>query len=424
VHDDLYARALVLGDGLRQAAIVCLDLVGLDFTLADEIRAAIHRRTGIAATLLNCTHTHSAPFTIPWSVLGWSWLSNEGRPWRSDLVDKVTEVVYRASTRLFQVSLRLGRAPAQVGANRRLRTQQGMTMKPNPSGAIAPWTDVLRVDNPDGQPIAILFSHAAHPVIVHASSTLISADYAGYAVEAVREHFPDRRWRASRQALPMFAQGCGGNINAEPLRGGFEAAERAGRALADAVTQAAAESKLLTATQLRTSSVTIHLPFHDFPAAQDCQDALNKAEASLAQAQAKETAEKHLWSSMDTVLCLRDLMRRVQARQPQSLRFEINTLAIGNDWCLLAMPHEVFVDYQLWVEQASPFRHNMVLAYTNGCESYIPTDKDFALGGYEAMAFPQIGAALRYRHRVALRPGIEPQIKKAITELWTHKESM
>jgi hypothetical protein len=115
------------------------------------------------------------------------------------------------------------------------------------------------------------------------------------------------------------------------------------------------------------------------------------------------------------------LLTRAQAGKPQSLRFEIHALAIG-EWCLLAMPHEVFVDYQLWVEQASPFRHNMVLAYTNGCESYIPTDKDFALGGYEAMAFPQIGAAFRYRHRVALRPGIEPQIKKVITELWARKE--
>jgi hypothetical protein len=100
------------------------------------------------------------------------------------------------------------------------------------------------------------------------------------------------------------------------------------------------------------------------------------------------------------------------------LRFEIHALALGDEWCLLAMPHEVFAEYQLWVEQASPFRHNMVVAYTNGCESYIPTDRDFELGGYEAMAFPMQGAALRYRHRVALRPGIERQIKEAITRLW------
>src|SRR5512147_1084326 len=75
VHDDLYARALVLGDGRQRIAIVCLDLIGMDFVLADEIRGAISRRTGITAALLNCSHTHSSPFTIPWSVLGWRWLA-------------------------------------------------------------------------------------------------------------------------------------------------------------------------------------------------------------------------------------------------------------------------------------------------------------------------------------------------------------
>jgi len=56
----------------------------------------------------------------------------------------------------------------------------------------------------------------------------------------------------------------------------------------------------------------------------------------------------------------------------------------------------------------------MTLAYTNGCESYIPTDEAFQSGGYEAASFPSVAAALRYRNRIALRPGVENQIKDAI----------
>ena len=37
--------------------------------------------------------------------------------------------------------------------------------------------------------------------------------------------------------------------------------------------------------------------------------------------------------------------------------------------------------------------HRMMLAYTNGCESYVPLDRDFALGGYEAGTFPDLGSA-------------------------------
>src|SRR5690349_25045920 len=85
VHDDLFARALVLSDGKQKVAIVCFDLIGMDFGLGDEIRSSIRERTGISSVFLNCSHTHSSPFTIPWSVLGPRWVSERGRTWRDSL---------------------------------------------------------------------------------------------------------------------------------------------------------------------------------------------------------------------------------------------------------------------------------------------------------------------------------------------------
>ena len=82
-----------------------------------------------------------------------------------------------------------------------------------------------------------------------------------------------------------------------------------------------------------------------------------------------------------------------------------------------AATHELFAEYQLMVEQASAAEHSMMLAYTNGCESYIPMDRDLALGGYEAAKFSADGAAFRYRHRRALRPGCEQQIIKHLQSL-------
>src|SRR6478752_537075 len=70
VHDDLYARALVLDDGRQRVAILSLDLIGMDFAFADDIRGAIAERTDIRIALVHCTHNHSAPFTIPWSTVG------------------------------------------------------------------------------------------------------------------------------------------------------------------------------------------------------------------------------------------------------------------------------------------------------------------------------------------------------------------
>lgn len=414
VHDPLFARALVIGDGAQRAAVVCLDLVGMDFVLADEIRARVRHRSGITMTLLCSTHTHSVPFTVPWSVQGQRWLSGEGRAWRGQLIDRVTETVAQAAGRLTAVTLRVGRAPAQAGLNRRLQTPKGVVMKPNPQGVTVPWVDVLRVDGRDGKPLAILFSHAAHPVIVHGASTLISADYPAYAVAAVRRQF------GGNTAI-MFAQACGANINGEPLRGGFEAAQRAGEALGQAAAKAAAESKPIAVARLETRSVSFALPLQDWPPLEDCRRALAKAEARLAQAEAKGVEERSIWYRRDDVWCLGDLVEKAASGVPGTLRFDVNLLAVGSEFCLLAMTHEVFAEYQLWADQNSPFRHTMVLAYTNGCESYVPTDRDFALGGYEASASPEPSAALRYFHRQALRPGTERQIREQIRALWVDR---
>ncbi len=43
VHDDLYARALVLNDGRQRVAILSLDLIGMDFVLSDQIRECDRR---------------------------------------------------------------------------------------------------------------------------------------------------------------------------------------------------------------------------------------------------------------------------------------------------------------------------------------------------------------------------------------------
>ncbi|MBI3922395.1 MAG: hypothetical protein HY318_13320 [Armatimonadetes bacterium] len=412
VHDDLYARVLVLHDGEKSVALICLDLIGLDFGLSEELRAAVQAKTEIDTTLLNCSHTHSAPFTIPWSVQGWEDFRRASGEWRRELVERIADLARLAKSTLRPVTLHGGRAPVQIGFNRRLPTGHGAVMRPNPRGAVVPWVDVLRVDDAADNPIAILFSHAAHPVIVHAASTLISADYPGYAVGAIREHF-------SESAVSMFAQGCGGNVNAEPLRGGFEAAERAGLALAEAAIKAASGSEPIEPALLRIATKSTELPLQPLPSEEECEKVLRQEKARLSELERSDSAPAdQVWNQRDHVLRLRELLSKVQRAEEESVRLDLNLVALGDEWCLLTMNHEVFAEYQLWIESASPVRHNMVWAYTNACETYIPADSAFEHGGYEAAMSPEHGAALAYRYRLALRPGAEGKIKSAITELW------
>ena len=59
-------------------------------------------------------------------------------------------------------------------------------MAPNFSGAVAPWADVPGVYGGDGRQIAVLFLHAAHPVIIHELSSKIGLDFQGYMLKHLR----------------------------------------------------------------------------------------------------------------------------------------------------------------------------------------------------------------------------------------------
>lgn len=118
------------------------------------------------------------------------------------------------------------------------------------------------------------------------------------------------------------------------------------------------------------------------------------------------------------MLCLKELAEQCRRGVRPPLRFEIQLVATGREWGLLAMTHEVFAEYQLYIDRIAPFRHTMVMAYTNGIESYIPTDAALAEGGYESSGFPSLGgSALRYHHRLRLKPGAESLIKQALAAL-------
>jgi hypothetical protein len=314
-------------------------------------------------------------------------------------------------------------------------------MKPNPAGPVVPWVDVLRVDRLDGHPVAILFSHAAHPVIIHGSSRLISAEFPGFAARMLKERF-------GGDTIAMFGQAFAGNINGDPLRGGISAAELAGEVLAEAASRAASKSEEIPSEEFKITSVHSEIPLQTLPSKEECSQALDAAEQRLVKTYGREVfsdeklwdmqddvetaksqkeskaaddvqpMEGKAWWMMDTVLCLRDLLNKIENQDGHALRFDAHLLRTGDQWSLLAVTHELFAEYQLLLDKAAPTKHNMMLAYTNGCESYIPMDRDLALGGYEAATFPADGAALRYRHRRALRSGFEGQVIQQLRSLW------
>jgi hypothetical protein len=393
IHDPLHATVLLLEQAGARHALISLDLCGLAQEDSDAIRAAVAQRCEIAPerVTLMCSHTHSAPISIHWSITGWQHYRACEQAWAVALPQRVAQAAQEASRDLRTAQLGHARTNVQIGQNRRYGGYDAgsqASMQPDPDGTIVPWSDVLTLRTPEGRLRAVLYSEAAHPVMVHKASPLISADYPFFASRRIRE-------RLGNDVTPLFAQGCGADNNA-PWATGFEACCRAGEQLGDAVAEACMQARPITAP-LYSASERFDLPLKPPPSEAELAQALQRQEELLAKAPAALAL-----SDGDQPLVLREQLQWAHSGSvPRTMPMEVQVLAFGRALAIVALTHEIFSGYQLAIDAFSPFQHSMVCAYCNVSENYIPTDAEHARGGYEIHggprfypyhAGPQVGA--------------------------------
>ena len=373
VHDDLYLRLLVMSMNEQTIVMASYDLVGLDMAFADRIRQAIFEKTGIPSKniMLNCTHAHNVPISLD---LGGD-RSKRNREWEADLQHLTVQTVQKAYRQLKPATIAAGRDDVQVAFNRRVMAFNRARMRPNPFGPVVKEIRTIRVNFGD-KSSAILFTYPAHPVAVHAESAEFTADFPGFAIKAISEEM-------GPNTIPIFLQGCAGDINVDPLRGGYEAAAKVGNALSKAVLQSLSKMDEIEPEKIATSSDKFHLPYRPIQ-----PDVAKKVVLRVEEGMAALKA-----SNADTIEILdqEDVLhwaKRIQhiAENPEEnpgLPFEMQVFAFNQDLAVIAFTHELFVEYQLFIQENSPFKHTLVLAYTNGNAAYVPTAEAFYLNGYE-----------------------------------------
>jgi neutral ceramidase len=385
-HDDLYAKAVALGDGKNTFVIVSFDLIGFTDLLVNSIRKAVFDSTGIKAgqLMLACTHTHNSPNTfdvmhaLPENLVEGK--SDRDIHWENSMIATTAGAVKNAIRNLKKVSIAQGKSPVQVGFNRRLNQTGNATMKPNPNGPALKDADVVFIKD-DKSEIGVLFSYAAHPVSVHANSTEFTADYPGYAARYIQSRFPG--------SIAVFLQGCGANLNST-LRGGFEAAESDGNKLGEAVIDIEADAKTLKPSRILNGERDFYLPYMDIDT-ETAELVIKRIDESLKTMQEADTAFKRNMSQMDMTNWAKKLKYFAENRATHpGLPFKAQAVALGKQLAIIAFPDEMFVDYALYIKEHSPFEQTIVLGFTNGDRAYIPSAEAFYLGGYEPFGAQQV----------------------------------
>jgi hypothetical protein len=199
IRDDLYATALVLSAGGGCAAIVCLDLLGINREVAERIQERVAALTPIKpeAVFLNCSHTHSGPaawapetLSLSGRLLELSYrplmlLAGRRQPsgWASNkryidtLVENTASAVRDAFSRLDDAELFKAEALIDIGINRREETPEGIRIGVNPGGVIDSTARILAVRTRDQY--AVLVNHNCHGVFFGPGSYLVSSDWIG-----------------------------------------------------------------------------------------------------------------------------------------------------------------------------------------------------------------------------------------------------
>lgn len=387
VHDDLYARALVLNDGERSVAIVTTDLIGLDDEEVGAVRAIVEREAAITPQnlIVACTHTHSGPIVHPFPP--------------GDLVPgQADEDYFRLLPRLIASAVLMAQRrqrPARVGAasgtcfiniNRREILPDGTLrglpfLGRNPEGITDREVGVLRVDDAaTGEPLAVLLSYACHPVVL-GPNVEISADYVGYAVNFI-EH------ALGGNAVALFANGAQGDMNSMVHPGTYADAERLGTILGAEAIQVALNTQTHAEVCIQTATRRAELPLNPAASPERQREYIRFLEEEHRRF-VTESDERRAWDIEMRLAVARYRLHNREHLEHLYMPVEVTAFGLQGEGVsvgLVSEPAELFCTYGMQARAQSPFATTLVLGLANGFIGYVPTPNVYAEGGYECEA--------------------------------------
>jgi hypothetical protein len=441
IESDLTATVLVLGDGDSKVALVALDLCVISMAEGDRLRSTVAEALGtpVSHVLLNLSHVHSSP-ALP-EFMAMTDTDEDVRfrtRYEHDLQRWLVEAAVEADGRLQPARIGSGWGESAIGVYRRETRDGRDVLGEVPDHPIDPSVGVIRVDDLDGNPIAIAFRYSAHPVTVGSRSQVASADYPGPARGVLERNLG---------GLALFLQGCGGNIN--PRVGiGYEVdcrdtknrvgLELGGEALTIAAgirtnTRAGDRRPLGnvpnilftpwepvhgdTCTHLAAAETTVALEFDELPSTEKAREILAHWQRTREERLRGDALDWEIRAAQKYEHWATALVAAVEDGHPtHDLRLQAIRV---NDVLISAMNMEVFYETGLEIRSRSPLPDTFVLGYTNGCFGYLPRGEDYPEGGWqidESYAVPDL-IPQAWAMPVILHPGSARRAVEASLEL-------
>lgn len=355
VHDDLMCRALYFEDGNEVFAIIVLDVIGINSELLEHFRNLTSKMLNMDEdrVTIAATHTHAGP-ELDYEISRYFARIAAG-------------TAYMAGRRAEEAQLYSGIGSVNgITVNRR---------KPE-SGLIDPKIHVVSFKHGSAYK-ALLVNFTCHAVVMGHNNLQISADYPGALNHYVK---------ILTGGFPIFLNGTCGDINPLTYKtdltrvydrsiGTFEDVEWMGRTLAcEAVKTAelSAPEKPILRVKKSIVKARIWKPL-------TIEEARRELEALERSKESSSAYQRYMVEAKIRIL--------ERFKDIEYLDLPITVLALSDSTAIVMLPSEVLVEIGLKIKEDSPFKNTLVAGYCNGYFGYIPTERDYEEGGYEA-TFP------------------------------------
>jgi hypothetical protein len=354
VHDRIYHRIAAMSDGSTEVFIVASDLCVYSPSVYDDFTAALAKETGIQPRQVwwTVTHTHSAPELGPPGIYDVLLSGRSDHTWDREYLAFVTsslkEGITRARASLAPARVATGAGTARANINRRARDLDGtISLGLNPDGPVDRQLGLIRLEKPDGAPIALIANYAMHGTALGGRWMEISGDAPGSAVSHVETKIG---------APVLFVNGAAGNLAPIYSVQNDPKAAHLGEfrvLVGERILQTNASTGGAVSARLWLGETTVETerkPGLGWPAELPAYAAKTPAGADL-------------------------------------VRIPVRFLKI-EDTVIWSAPVELFCEIAMKVRNESPFRHTFYFGYANGWLGYLPTAAAFAEGGYEPRTSP------------------------------------
>ena len=389
IHDDTYARSIVIDDGHKQIAMVVSDLCMIYRETLDAAKKRAHELTNIPPQhmLMSATHTHSAGTACA------VFQSDPDPEYQQFLSERIADAIVRAQNNLVpaRIGWGSGKEPSQV-FNRRWRMKPGTDLtnpfgksdqvkmnpgvgNPNllePAGPIDPDVAVVSIQRLDGTPIVLLANYSLH-YVGGTGSGHISADYFGAFSRRISKMIaPDL---SDTAFVAIMSNGTSGDINnidfsaPEAIRlAPYVKINQVANTLAAEVYKIYQNIQYLDWVPLDVQQKEI-----DLGVRKPSQEDVIKAEKKIGSHRTLVLKKVEDIYARETILL---------NEYPDKVPLILQALRMG-DLAIAAIPCEVFVEIGLEIKEKSPFGQTFTISLANGYNGYLPTPEQHKMGGYE-----------------------------------------